>query len=198
MQGYSVLAQEVLETGFRPTHLFIQGGVGGLAAALCAHFWEALGPEAPRIVVVEPEAAACLYETALAGRPTVVQGELDTIMAGLACGEVSEVAWEILSRGARHFMTISDEAAVSVMRLLASGGAGFPPIVAGESATAGLSAFLACARAPGLRLRLGIGGGSRILCIGTEADTDSDLYARLVGATADDVRAGRLSSTATI
>ncbi len=194
MQGYSVIAQEVLERGLRPTHLFVQGGVGGLAAALCAHFWETLGPEAPRVIVVEPEKADCIFETARAGRPTAVKGQLNTVMAGLACGEVSEVAWEILSLGAQHFMTISDDAATSAMRLLASGGAGYAPIVAGESATAGLAAFLACARDAGSRLRLGLESRSRILCIGTEADTDPDLYALLVGATAEDVRAGRLAT----
>lgn len=191
MQGYSLIAQEVLDQGFHPTHLFVQGGVGGLAASLCAHFWEVLGPDAPRVVVVEPEGAACLYESAVAGRPVAIAGTLDTVMAGLACGEVSEVAWDVLSRGAHHFITLPDEPAMATMRLLAAGSAGVPPIVAGESATAGLAAFLACAADPALR-RLQIGGDARILCIGTEADTDPVLYARIVGATASEVRAGRL------
>lgn len=192
MQGYSLIAQEVLDQGFHPTHLFVQGGVGGLAAALCGHFWEVLGPEAPRVIVVEPEAAACLYESAVAGRTVTVSGPLDTVMAGLACGEVSEVAWDILSQGAHHFVLLPDEEAMAAMRLLAAGSAGGPPLVAGESATAGLAAFLACAADPALRRRLQIGDDARVLCIGTEADTDPDLYARIVGATASDVRAGRL------
>ena len=195
MQGYSLIAQEVLDQGLHPTHLFVQGGVGGLAAALCAHFWEVLGPEAPRVVVVEPERAACLYESAVAGRPVAIGGSLDTVMAGLACGEVSEVAWDILSQGAHHFITIADDDAMAAMRLLAAGAAGGPPLVAGESAPAGLAAFLACAADPALRRRLQIGADARILCIGTEADTDPVLYAQIVGGTASEVRAGRLAGT---
>jgi diaminopropionate ammonia-lyase len=189
MQGYSVMVEEILEAGFIPTHVFLQGGVGGLAAAVCAHLWETLGADAPRFIVVEPEAADCLYQSARAGRPVAVAGELNSLMAGLACGEVSEIAWEILSMGASHFVTISDAMAVDAMRLLASGGRAFPPIVAGESATAGLAAFLAIAEDEDLRREIGLTPESRVLCFGTEGDTDPFLYETLVGQPASEVRA---------
>lgn len=194
MQGYTVMVEEVLQQDFVPTHVFVQGGVGGLAAAVCAHLWQALGAEAPRVIVVEPEAADCLYQSARAGRPVTVHGNLDTLMAGLACGEVSEVAWEILSSGVSHFMTITDAMAVEVMRTLAAGGRDFPPLVAGESATAGLAGFLAVAQDEHLRSELDVRPDARVLCIGSEGDTDPAIYQRLVGLTGDEVRAAATAS----
>src|SRR5205085_11952727 len=119
-----------------------------LAAAVAAQLWQRLGPRRPRLIVVEPEHAACLFASARAGKPTVVTGALDTVMAGLACGEVSIVAWEILVRAADAFVTIPDALAVAAMRLLA---ARRPPVTAGESAVAGLAALLALASDPATR-----------------------------------------------
>src|ERR687897_606639 len=125
-----------------PSHVFVQGGVGGLAAGVCSYLWERFGAERPRFVVVEPSKADCLYRSAVAGRPTPAEGALDTIMAGLACGEVSVLAWPILQPGTDCFMTIEDAAAAECMRLLADGAHGDAPLVSGESAVAGLAAFL--------------------------------------------------------
>lgn len=126
--------------------------------------------------MVEPERAACLYRSARAGRPTVVGGDLDTVMAGLAAGEVSTLAWAVLEACADGFMTISDRAALALMRALAGGVGGDPPLEAGESAVAGLAGCLE-AREP-----LGLGPTSRVLVFGTEGATDPELYRRLVGA----------------
>jgi diaminopropionate ammonia-lyase len=187
MQGYSLLADEVLAQGPPPTHVFVQGGVGGLAAGQCAYFWERLGAARPHFVIVEPDKADCLYRSGLAGKPVTAPGELDTIMAGLACGEVSPLAWQILQVGADDFMTIADEAAIDCMRLLAEGRFGDPPIVAGESAVAGLVGFLIASADPKLRQCLELGSDSRILVFGTEGATDPDLYAHLVGRTPEQV-----------
>lgn len=187
MQGYSIMVEEALQqlpTGERPSHVFVQGGVGGLAAAVCAHLWETLGAQRPRFIVVEPDKADCLYRSAQNGEPTAVHGELDTLMAGLACGEVSLLAWRILASGADDFITITDAAAVNCMRLLAEGVAADPSIVAGESAVAGLAGMLAAAELRGL----GLDGNSRVLVFGTEGDTDAELYRRLVGVAAPQVR----------
>jgi diaminopropionate ammonia-lyase len=187
MQGYSLMADEALAQGPPPSHLFVQGGVGGLAAGLCAYFWERLGSDRPRFVVVEPDKADCLYRSAVAGRPVIAPGTLDTIMAGLACGEISLLAWQILEAGADDFMTIGDEAAIDCMRLLAEGRFGDPPIVAGESAVAGLAGFLLASADPKLRRILKLGSDSLILVFGTEGATDPDLYTRLVGRTPEQV-----------
>ncbi len=187
MQGYSVMAEEAMaQLEAPPTHIFVQGGVGGLAAAVIATFWEACGAQRPLITVVEPVSAACLLESARAGVPAVVTGDLDTIMAGLACGEPSLIAWPVLERGADAFEMIADDAAAETMRLLASGEAG-ARLVAGESGVAGLAGFLALDSAG--RATLGIGAGSRILVFGSEGDTDPEVYRQITGESGDALRA---------
>jgi diaminopropionate ammonia-lyase len=190
MQGYSVMVDEALtQSVLKPTHAFVQGGVGGLAAAVCAHLWQRHGTERPTFVVVEPEKASCLYLSAAAGHPVAVHGALDTIMAGLACGEVSLQAWRILRPGADAFMTVSDEAAAETMRLLARPLPGDMAIVAGESAVAGLAAFAIAAASDTARSALGIGPDSVILLFGTEGATDPVVYRQIVGLAAADMAA---------
>ena len=190
MCGYNVMVDEAiaqLGDAAPPSHVFVQGGVGGLAAAVLAVFWQRYGTNRPRFAVAEPENAACLYESAKAGRRVTVGGALDTVMAGLAAGEVSLLAWDILRAGCDGFATVSDDAARDLMRLLADGCDGDPPIVAGESAVAGLAAAIA-ARRDGA---LGLDGDSRLLVIGTEGATDADLYREIVGRSPDAVRGER-------
>ena len=110
-------------------------------------------------------------------------------MAGLACGEVSALAWEILKDHADAAMAVPDDAAVGLMRRLADPAAGDQPVVAGESAVAGLAGLLAAMADPEARMALGLGPASRVLVFGTEGDTDPELYKELVGATAAEVRA---------
>jgi diaminopropionate ammonia-lyase len=121
MQGYTVLVAEALDQlpgGRPPTHVFVQAGVGGLAAAVCAHLWEALGPDRPILTLVEPEGAACCLRSGRSGRPTTVPGPFDTMMGCLACGEPSDLAWRILREGSDFFLTITDDASAITMRRL--------------------------------------------------------------------------------
>jgi diaminopropionate ammonia-lyase len=190
MAGYTAMIAELLEQIARPpTHVFVQGGVGGLAAAAAAALWLALGEQRPQIVVVEPEAADCLYQSARAGHPVRVEGELNTVMAGLACGEVSLVAWTILERAVSHFVTLPDVAAITVMRGLAHGAFGDAPLVAGESAVAGVAVLTAAGPRPELARTLGLTAESRVLCFGTEGDTDPEIFRRITGLSAAEVRA---------
>ena len=176
MQGYRLMADEAADqwTGPPPTHVFIQGGVGGAAAAVAAQTRARWG-EAPAVVVVEPERAACLLASARAGHAVAVPGELDTIMAGLACGEPSLLAWAELERAAAAFMAIPDSAAVKAMRFLAAHG-----IVVGESGVAGLAALRLALADPDAARALGLGTDSRILLFGTEGATDPNLYRDLI------------------
>lgn len=190
MQGYQLMVHEaVCAQPQWPTHVFVQAGVGGFAAAVCAYFWERSTEQRPVFVVVEPERADCLLQSVRAGEVTAVKGDLDTLMAGLACGEVSLLAWQILATGANAFCSIPDAAAVDTMRLLASPQGGDPVIVAGESAVAGLAAALLTAQDSAARSALGLGPDSRVLLFGSEGDTDPALYQQLVGRSAAQVLA---------
>ena len=191
MHGYGVMAAEIADQlgGAPPTHVLAQAGVGALAAAVCASFWLRWGEARPRFVVVEPLHADCVYRSLEAGRPVVVGGSLDTVMAGLACGEVSELAWEILHGGANAAVALDDAYALEAMRLLARPAAGDPPIVAGETGGAGLGALLAARDYPGIRAALALDAGSRVLLLGSEGDTDPAIYREVVGRSAQEVLA---------
>lgn len=189
MQGYEVMAAEAFDALDQPpTHVFLQTGVGGMAAAVAAQAVRRWGAERPRIVLCDPDRSACWLESIRAGRPTAVEGDLDTLMAGLACGEVSALAWEILREHADAVMALTDVAAVAEMRRLARPVAGDPAIVAGESAVAGLAGLTAAMGDEEARAMLGLDAQSRVVVFGTEGDTDTALYEELVGLSGDAVR----------
>ena len=136
--------------------------------------------------MVEPDRAACLLASAKAGALKNADGDLETIMAGLACGEASAIAWDILEHGADAFMAIPDDAAADTMRKLAEYG-----VVGGESGVAGLAGFRVAAKDPAMRAALGLDACSRILAIGTEGDTDPVVYREIVGTTGEEIRKKR-------
>ena len=161
-----------------PTHVFVPGGVGGLAAAVSAQMRARYGKDAPRLVVAEPDRAACLMASAEAGQLTAVDGPLDTVQGCLACSEPSLLAWQELERAAFGFVAVPDQAAIATMRALDKRQ---PRIVAGESAVAGLAALLLAGRDAFGRTALELSEDSRVLVIGTEGATDPALHAKLVG-----------------
>ena len=180
--GYSVLLDESTQQLGQeiPTHVFIQGGVGGLASAVCAYFWEHWGASRPRFIIVEPEQANCLQQSAREGKPTVVSGDLETLMAGLACGEVSTLAWQILQYGTNDFLTINEEAVAPTMRLLAKGFNRETGIEAGESAVAGLAALITARADENISRALALDEHSRVYILGTEGATDPEMYRQLI------------------
>lgn len=183
MAGYTVMTKEIsnqLDGKELPTHIFIQGGVGGLAGAICAHVAKIWGDKRPRFIVVEPETADCLYQSAKAGRPKMVHIEQETLMGGLSCGEVSTIGWNILKDNADDFITISDENVKSAMCLMAMGIGSDPGIEAGESAVAGIAALMELKDNPTLKSALGLDETSRVLLFGTEGATDPELYKEIV------------------
>ena len=185
MQGYAVIAEELLETapeGPCPyTHAFLQGGVGGLATGVVSHFWERYGQNRPTFIVVEPEQADCLTQSAAHGQPTRATGSTDSVMAGLACGEVSPLAWRFLQPAVDLFMTISDTEAEEAMRELAAGRLGDIPVVAGESAVAGFAALKNLLVDREWKQKAGLTADSRVLVISTEGATAPRVYERIVG-----------------
>jgi len=179
MQGYTVMVDESLsQMNDIPTHIFLQGGVGGMAAAVVSFFHEIYGKDAPLFVIVEPKNAACLLESARNSEPTIVHGELETVMAGLSCGEVSLLAWDILKNTVSSFLSVDDKAVGTTMQLLSQNST---PIIAGESAVAGLVGFITANKDEQLRKMLKIDENSKILFYGTEGDTDEEVYKQLVG-----------------
>jgi diaminopropionate ammonia-lyase len=189
--GYSMILSEMaaqLPDGRPPTHVFVQAGVGGLAATAALHCGLHWPDNRPRLVVVESDQADCILRSVDAGEPVVVTGDHPTVMAGLAAGEVSSYAWAVLETGADYVMAISDDAAVATMRLLAAPPHGDPPVVAGESGVASLAAALHAAQDARTRQQLGITPAARIMAFGTEGATDPEVYHRLVGMRPEEVK----------
>jgi len=189
MQGYTIVAREALrQLAEPPTHVFVQAGVGGVAAAVAGHLALVLGAARPLFVVVEPARAACLYETAKAGHPVKLTPGESTVMAMLECHEPSLTAWRVLSRAADAFMTIDEDDAVFVMNRLARPLGDDPIIVAGESGGVGLGGLLRTIADAAARSALGLDANSRVFVINTEGATDPDRYAELVGEHAEVLR----------
>jgi diaminopropionate ammonia-lyase len=190
MQGYTVMVDEALSAiGPPPTHVLIQAGVGGLAAAVAGHLAAVLGNRRPKFIVVEPERAACVLKSVQAGRPIRIEHEEPTVMAMLECYEPSLVAWRVLQRCADAFMTVDEQDAVDAMRALANPKGGDQAIVAGESGGAGLAGLTRVCRDANLRETLDLGPASRVLLINTEGATDPDRYGSLIGKTPAEVLA---------
>ena len=194
MQGYGAIAEEIVEQTSAQrgragafTHVFLQGGVGGMAAGLASYFWEYHGPQRPCFISVEPAQADCLLQSAIQGRPAKATGTVDSVMAGLACGETSPLAWRFLQPCVDAVMTIEDEQAIEAMRSLAQGSERDTPIVAGESGVAGLAALEWLRSDPQRSEQVGLTAESRVLIISTEGATAPREYTRLVGQSAEQV-----------
>ncbi len=184
MQGYTTMALEAAQQlgGKVPTHVFLQAGVGAMSGAVAGFLASYYGERKPRICVVEPDAADCVYRTAAArdGELHAVGGDLPTMMAGLACGEPCGVGWEQLERHADFFASVPDEVAVRGMRVMANPLPDDPAVVSGESGAVTLG-FLATllsgeGEAAGAAACLGLGPGSCVLLISTEGATDRANY----------------------
>ena len=192
MQGYTVMVQEVLDqlpVNRLPSHIFVPGGVGGIAAAVAGHVSERLGSRRPRVVVVEPDKANCILRSVAAGQPTAIAGDFDTFMACLSAGQVSPLAWPIIRTQVDDVLSLPDEAAAQAMRLMARGTAGDPPVVAGESGVAAMAGIIAAALNDELREALDLTRDATVVSIGSEGATDAETYARVVGMTAGEVEA---------
>ena len=190
MQGYTTLmtetqAQLAAQGIVKPTHIFIQGGVGALAAATIGFYRQRFGDDQPISVIVEPDAAACLLESARIGdgKPHNVEGDLQTIMAGLACGEPSPLAWDVLWDCADAFVSCPDYVAAKGMRVYSVPLKGDPFMISGESGAVTLGALMFITEYPQyapLKDHLGLGPNSQVLLINSEGNTDPEYFRRIV------------------
>ena len=190
MQGYSTMGCEIIKQleaqgAEKPTHLFLQAGVGSMAGAMAGFFSACYGEDRPFITIVEPNRADCLFRTAKAndGKLHNVTGDMNTIMAGLACGEPCSIGWEILGSCADAFLSVPERVAADGMRILAAPARGDQPIVSGESGAAAFGAaanLLLDESLANLKEKLGLNEHSRLLFISTEGDTDRENYRNVV------------------
>lgn len=187
MQGYTTMAQEITAqlNGITPTHLFLQAGVGSMAGAVLGYFAALWQNNLPVTVICEPDKAACLYKTAAVNDGTLhkITGRMNSMMAGLCCGEPCTISWDMINNFASAFIACSDDYAARGMRLLGMPQSGDARIVSGESGavTAGvLAALMQDPELAQLRNELGLDENSRVLLISTEGATDKVNYLKVL------------------
>ena len=190
MQGYGTMAMEASEQlkacgCDRPTHVFVQAGVGSLAGAVVGYFTNLYPDNPPTFVVVEADVAACLYKGAAAGDGNIriVDGDMQTIMAGLACGEPNTISWDILKNHVKVFIAAPDWVAAKGMRMLSAPIKGDPQVTSGESGAApfgALASMMTMDDYKELRDAIGLDGNSKVLLFSTEGDTDPERYKNIV------------------
>ena len=191
MQGYTTMGSEIveqLEESESPTHIFLQAGVGAMAGAMTgffADYYDKKDAKGPKIVIVDPDKADCIYRTAATndGELHMVDGDLDSIMAGLCCGEPCTIGWNVLKSRADAFISMADEYAARGMRILGNPTGCDPRVISGESGAATLgfvASVLMDEQLAELKQLLEIDENSRILCISTEGATDQAGYRRIV------------------
>jgi diaminopropionate ammonia-lyase len=182
MAGYSVMGRETIAQmqGDGPSHCFLPIGVGGMAAGIVAPLWQHMGANLGKMIGVESYMSACFLNSIEAQTPSLVDIREETLMAGLSCGEISDLAWQILQPTLDHCLSITDDAIAPLMAGFADGVFGGGEIEAGECSTAGLAALIAAKNDPALWQKLGFGPSSVVLLIGTEGATDPGLYDRLL------------------
>ena len=181
MAGYSVMATETLDQlgGAMPTHALLPVGVGGLAAGVIAPLWQAAGDRLGRMISVESVMSACMRDSIRAGTPKDLDVTQETLMAGLSCGEVSDLAWPMLRATLSHAIAIGDDAVAPLMRWFHHR---TPSIEAGECATSGLAACLKAHADQKAWKAMGFDSDSIILLLGTEGATDPEFYAKTLAA----------------
>ena len=191
MQGYSTIINEIIEQletakEEKPTHVFLQAGVGSFAGAVQGYLAQLYGEDRPITIICEPHGANCIYKSMVAndGKPHNVTGDLTTIMAGLACGEPNTISWKILRDNSDFSVSCDDEIAARGMRVLSSPLGDDKRVISGESGAVGLGLFTILSEKKEeyaqLMKALKIDENSRILCISTEGDTDIEGYKNVV------------------
>ena len=190
IQGYSTLFMEIQEQFnaqgvIRPTHVFLQAGVGSLAVAGCEFYLKLFGKDRPKLIIVEPDRAACIFKSAIANleHGQSVDGNLNTKMAGLACGDPNPIAWESLRWLADAFLKVPDYVAGCGMRILGVPMEGDAEIISGESGAVTMGALKFIMQRPELqemRDYLELGPSSEVLLINTEKNTDPVHYREVV------------------
>ena len=181
MAGYTIMIKEIMDEidSNSITHVFLQAGVGGMAAAMIAGFAK-LSNNIPKFIIVEPENADCVFQSIQNEKPTSVDIIKETVMGGMSCGDVSSIAWEILKNSTNYCLTISDEAISTAIALLAEARLSDEKIIGGECAVPGLIALISSFNKREYLDKLELNSESNILLFGCEGLTDKAMYQKLL------------------
>ena len=181
MAGYTIMVKEILDEvdSKSITHVFLQAGVGGMAAAMIAGFAK-LSKNIPKFIVIEPENADCVFKSIQNNKPTSIDIKKETVMGGMSCGDVSSIAWEILKNSTNYCMTIPDNAISTAVALLAESRFSDEKIIGGECAVPGLIALIGSFNNKEYLDKLELNSQSNVVLFGCEGLTDKAMYEKLL------------------
>ena len=181
MAGYSVMMKEIVDqiNNESITHIFLQAGVGGMAGAMVAGVARYL-KNIPKIIVVEPDSAACVMKSIESGKIEKVQIVRESLMGGMSCGEPSLVPWKILKKSVNNCISLPDDDIGKAMKLFANASFGNDKIIAGENAAPGVISLIACCNDEKIKNSINLNSNSNVLLIGCEGDTDQEMYQKLL------------------
>ena len=181
MAGYTIMIKEIIDqiNNDKITHVFLQAGVGGMAAAMIAGFAK-FTDNIPKFIIVEPENANCVFKSIENNKLTAIDIIKETIMGGMSCGDVSTVAWEILKNSTNNCLTITDDAISTTVALLSEAKLSDERIVAGECAVPGIIALIGLSKNKEYLNKLSLNSNSKILLFGCEGLTDAEMYKKLL------------------
>ena len=181
MAGYSVMMKEISDqlNKNKITHIFLQAGVGGMAAAMiagCARYLD----NTPNIIIVEPESADCVLKAVEKNKIVTIDVQKESLMGGMSCGEVSLVPWKIINKNSNYCITVPDNKISDTIKLLASSSLGDKKLIGGECATPGIISLIAACNNINLKEKLNLDKNSQVLLLGCEGDVDEELYQKLL------------------
>ncbi len=181
MAGYSVMMKEISDqlNKNKITHIFLQAGVGGMAAAMiagCARYLDST----PNIIIVEPESADCVLKAVEKNKIVTIDVQKESLMGGMSCGEVSLVPWKIINKNSNYCITVPDDKISDTIKLLASSSFGDKKLIGGECATPGIISLIAACNNINLKEKLNLDKNSQVLLLGCEGDVDEELYQKLL------------------
>ena len=181
MAGYSVMMKEISEqiNNQQISHVILQAGVGGMAAAMVAGIARYLN-HVPKIIIVEPESAACVLESIKTGKIEKISIEKESLMGGMSCGEVSLVPWQILKNSVSHCVTVSDDYISKTIKFLANCEFSDEKIIGGECSTPGIVSLVGLCNDVEIKKKINLNEGSNVLLFGCEGDADEELYQKLL------------------
>ncbi len=181
MAGYSVMMKEISEqtNNQQISHVILQAGVGGMAAAMVAGIARYLN-NIPKVIIVEPESAACVLESIKTGKIEKISIEKESLMGGMSCGEVSLVPWQILKNSVNYCVTVSDDYISKTVKFLANSEFSDEKIIGGECSTPGIISLVGLYNNDEIKKKINLNEDSNVLLFGCEGDADEELYQRLL------------------
>ena len=181
MAGYSVMMKEISEqiNNQKVSHIILQAGVGGMAAAMVAGLARYLN-HIPQIIIVEPDSAACVLASINTGKIEKISIEKESIMGGMSCGEVSLVPWQILKKSVNYCVTVSDNYISKTIKYLANCELSYEKIIGGECSTPGIISLIGLCNDAKIRKKINLNEDSNVLLFGCEGDADEELYQKLL------------------